>query len=102
MQMNLLFYDQQIKKIDPLQICLEKGKKVRTKKYVIKQSRKGVHQYVPTVFEGQYYGLANVTLHTVCLDYRFRMSDLQLYQFSQMTALEKKQLLDKNRKVQSK
>jgi hypothetical protein len=41
-------------------------------------------------------------IHSVCLDYRFRLSRLQLYEFVKLNASEKKKLLDKNRKMQTK
>ncbi len=54
------------------------------------------------VFDAQYYSLANVMVHTICLDYRFRPCSLQLYEFIKLTATEKKKLLDKNRNMQIK
>ena len=85
MEINLLFYEQQIKKIDPEAISIDKGKRVRTIKYCIKRAREGVHSYMQTVIDGQYHSLANISLHSVCLDYRIRMSSLQLSDFSKLT-----------------
>lgn len=83
-------------------ISLEKGKLVKTKRYTIRNSKAGVHEYLQTVFEGQYYGLANIMVHSACLDYRLRMSQLQLFEFSRLSPADKKKLLDRNRKMQSK
>ena len=85
--MDLYFFEQQIKKVDPEGISLERGKKVKTNKYTIRRARAGVHTYLQVVFEGQYHSLANITLHSVCLDYRLRMSPLQLSEFSQLSAI---------------
>jgi len=41
-------------------------------------------------------------VHSVCLDYRLRMSSLQLFEFSRLSSSEKKELLDRNRKIQQK
>lgn len=41
-------------------------------------------------------------MHSVCLDYRLRMSSLQLFEFSRLSSSEKKELLDRNRKIQQK
>ena len=43
MQLDLLFYDQQIKKVDPNSITLEKGKVVKSKKFILKNTKAGVH-----------------------------------------------------------
>ena len=45
---------------------------------MLRRSKQGIHSYVPAIFDGQYYGLASVMVHSVCLDYRLRMSPLQL------------------------
>lgn len=43
LEANLMFYDQQIKKIDPEEITIEKGKNPKTKRYVLKNSKNGIH-----------------------------------------------------------
>lgn len=53
------------------------------------------------MFDGQYYSLANVTVHSICLDYRFRMNKIQLFEYSKLTATERKKLLDKNKRMQT-
>ena len=78
MQLDLLFFDQQIKKIAPLEISLEKGRRVKSKRFVLRNSKQGLHDYVHAVFDGQYYSVANISVHSVCLDYRYRMSKIQL------------------------
>jgi hypothetical protein len=79
LEANLLFFDQQIKKIDPSEIILEKGKNPKTKRYIIRNSKSGVHEFIPLSFDGQYFSLANLTIHSICLDYRFRICKLQLF-----------------------
>ena len=96
-----MFYDQQIKKVDPEEITVEKGKVVKTKRFLIRNTKVGIHECLQVVFEGQYYSVANLTLHSVCLDYRFRQCPLQLFQFSRMTNAEKRKLLERNKKMQS-
>lgn len=43
LEANLLFFDQQIKKIDPEEITIEKAKTPKTKKYILKNSKRGIH-----------------------------------------------------------
>lgn len=85
--MSLLFYDQQIKKVDIDEITLEKGKVGKTKKYIINNARKGIHEYIPLVFDNQYFSIANIVVHSICLDYRFRLCKLQLSEFSKLSRL---------------
>jgi hypothetical protein len=79
LEANLLFFDQQIKKVDPEEITLEKGKNPKTKRYRLKNSKSGIHEFIPIAFDGQYFSLANISIHSICLDYRFRICPLQLY-----------------------
>jgi hypothetical protein len=102
LEVGLLFFDQQIKKVDPEEVTLEKAKTPKTKRFIFRNSQAGVHQFLPLVFEGQYFSLANLTLHSLCLDYRFRVCPLQLYEFSRLSQAEKRKLLDKNKKIQPK
>jgi hypothetical protein len=64
---------------------VEKGKVAKIKRYLIRNTKAGVHECVRVVFEGQYYSVANLTLHSTCIDYRFRQCPLQLFQFSRMS-----------------
>lgn len=81
---------------------MENGKKVRSRRFVLRRAKEGLHDYVQCVFDGQYYSLANLTVHSVMLDYRMRMNPIQLFEFSRMNMTERKRLLDKNKKMQNK
>jgi len=48
-------------------------------------SKAGVHQFLPVSFDGQYFSIANLTVHSICLDYRFRVCPLQLFEFSRFS-----------------
>lgn len=100
LEAGLMFYDQQIKKIDPDEITLEKGRNPKTQRYLLRNSRTGIHEFVPLTYDGQYFSLANLSVHSICLDYRFRASSLQLFEFSRLSNAEKKRLLEKNQKIQ--
>jgi hypothetical protein len=93
LEVGLLFFDQQIKKVDPEEVTLEKAKTPKTRRYIIKNSKAGVHQFLPVSFDGQYFSLGNFTVHSLCLDYRFRVCPLQLYEFSRLSQSEKRKLL---------
>lgn len=42
-------------------------------KYKITNSFNGIHEYIPVLFEDQNFCIANVMIHTLLLDYRFRV-----------------------------
>lgn len=102
LEASLMFYDQQIKKIDPDEITIEKGKNPKTKRFLLRNSRGGIHEFIPVVYDGQYFSVASLSVHSICLDYRFRACRLQLSEFSRMSHAEKKRLLEKNQKIQPK
>lgn len=55
-----------------------KGKLVRTNKYTFPTGPNPIHELVPVVFDAQYFSVLNATLHSLCVDYRYRASPLQL------------------------
>lgn len=65
----------------------------RTNRYILKNVRRGLHEFIPIIFEAQFFSLVNLTVHSVCLDQRFRISQMQLSEYSQLTHSEKQRLL---------
>lgn len=102
LEVSLLFFNQQVKKIEPEEITVENGRVVKTKRYLLRNCREGLHESVQVVFDGQYFSVGSVGVHAVGLDYRMRLSGLQLAEFSRLTQAEKRKLLERSKKMQGK
>ena len=59
----------------------------------------GIHEFVPVVFDENYFCLINMSVHTACLDYRFRVNPIQLSEFSRLSYNEKMRLIEANNKM---
>ena len=56
----------------------KEAKFVKRKKFFLFDCLKGIHEYCPIIYDENYFCLINSTIHSTCIDYRFRSSPLQL------------------------
>ncbi|KAM3137033.1 hypothetical protein pb186bvf_010946 [Paramecium bursaria] len=106
MQVDLMFFDclnsqKDQQKAEPLytkqdreDYAIPDGKIQATAKFRLKNVTAPSHQYVPIVFEDQNFCQANLIVHTITLDYRFRTHPIQLFQFARLKFEERSQLLE--------
>ncbi|CAD8093265.1 unnamed protein product [Paramecium sonneborni] len=106
MQVDLMFFDclnsqKDQPKQEPLYTKQDKedyaipdGKIQATAKFKIKNVLQPNHQFVPIIFEEQNFCQANMVVHTITLDYRFRTHPIQLFQFARLKFEERNQLLE--------
>lgn len=43
---------------------------------IIKNAYRGVHEYVPVMFDNHHFCIGNCTVHSILQDFKFRLSDL--------------------------
>lgn len=72
---------------------------VKCNKFYLLNIIEGIHEFVPVVFDENYFCLANLSVHSICLDYRFRVNTLQLSEFSKLSYNDKMRMIESNNKL---
>lgn len=65
---------------------------------MITNSRKGVHEYHPIVFDDHYFSEVKMSVHSLCVNYKFRANNLQLSEFARLSNKEKVILMEQSKR----
>ena len=78
------------------------SKLVETRTLVLSKTRTPVHSFWPVLFSDHYFCELGMMVHSCCLDYRFRVSDIQLSEYVKLKPNERQHLLAENQKIDKK
>lgn len=53
-----------------------------------------MHEFIPILFEDQYFSQINLVVHALDVDHKVRMNTLQLADFANLSYQDKKTLID--------
>lgn len=66
---------------------------------MIQNIRKGgVHEYHPILFDEHYFSEVKMTVHCLCVNYKFRANNLQLSDFARLSNKEKLILMEQSKR----
>ncbi|MFS8159410.1 MAG: protein FAM135 [Candidatus Roizmanbacteria bacterium] len=74
-------------------------KSVATQKFKIQKLAQGLSEFVPIIFEDQYFSVLNCHVQSVLLDFRFRMVSFKSLQ-SEMQQLQERGVIHGNGQIQ--
>jgi len=69
-------------------------KSVSKQKFKIQRLAQGIAEFVPVTFDDQYYSIANLTVQSILLDFRFRMRTFKSLK-SEITSFQERGIIVK-------